>query len=565
MNGLDITPVCRTYAPPALQSAIRKLRNISGQGPLAWLDRVRRQYQRDFPELASKVLSPVRRERILTFATVAWPQSCIEHMIASALKLRGHEVTAIVCGGGLPDCEMHYYDFSRPPCNACISAALDFAGAFGIEVRLSTEWLSEKDKEEATQLVAKMSAEELVCFVHDDVPVGAIGRFLLNVFYQNYLVDPTEEQVGQLRKFCSSSILLSKVARRSLDEIKPSIAMTNNGKAFSYRPFFLQARRSAIRVVTWEEHAFDDEMKFVFSQDNYAGEIHLENAWETERSRPLVPDQEQRITDYFGRWQRAENTPFAYHKDTTTERSFLYNHLQIPGGAGIVACFPNMLRDSLAFDRDIGFESLLDWLLQTVEYASKRPDLHFIVKAHPAEKCLPEEYGKYNRFFICPELRHRRSIPPNVHLLEGDSPVNSYTVLDESDVVVVYTSTVGLESVLRGRTACIVGDVHYRGKGFTVDVEKPVDLWSFLDDGPPYSGATADQIALARRYAYLWRFRHPFTMPYYDADQRSITLPGLELLLPGQDPIVDDLCRCITMGDSFVDIGFGSPGMVRRQ
>jgi hypothetical protein len=545
----------RTYAPPQAQSVLQKAwHRISLKEP-RWLDKIEKLHRAEFRRLLSDVSRPAHHQRVLTFAPVPWTQGCVEHVLADALRLRGHDVHTVLCGGMLPDCEMHYFDFERPPCKACMASGRRYADAFGLSTRFSTEWLLPGEAREAEARTRGLSTDDLLSLCYDSVPVGAIARFQLNVFYQNYLVELDEEQTEQLRKFSIASVLLTKMATRALDALQPNIVMTSNGKAFSYRPLFLKARQRGIRVVTWEEHAFDDQMKFVFSHDAFAGEIHLEEAWETERDRPLRTGEEKKLDDYFQRWQRAENTPFAYHQDTSRDVRFLYDHLGIPGGAPHIACFPNMLRDTLAFDRDVGFKSLLDWILETVRYAEARPDLHFIIKAHPAERCLPEKYGKYNRFFVCEETRRRTSIPSNVHLVEGDSPVNSYTILDECSAAVVYTSTLGLEGILRGRPVCVVGDVHYRRKGFTHDIEIPQDLWDFLDNGPPYPAITEEQRNLARRYAYLWRFRHPFTMPFYDPSHFSFSLSTFERLLPDKDPAINDLCDSILTGSPFVDIG----------
>ncbi|GMU21823.1 MAG: hypothetical protein AMXMBFR13_19120 [Phycisphaerae bacterium] len=527
-----------------------------------WLDRIARLYRAEMRGLvaAHAHATPAEdRRRILIYSMIPWRQGCVEHILSTALRIRGHEVVSGVCGGMLPDCETHYYDFERPACSQCRRRARRFAKAFGIAPALSTDHLTESDLTEAERIVADLDEAALEGLVYDGVPVGKIARFEIHVFYQNYLVSLDAMQLEQFRTFCRSAILLTMAAARLLDRYRPDIAITCNGKAFTYRPFFLLARRRGIPVVTWEEHAFDDTLKFVFAHDSYANEIHLETAWQREKDRPLTPAQSGDLDAYFGRWQRGENTPFAYHRDTCRDSGFLYQALGIRPGAPVIACFPNMVRDTAAFDRDVAFPSLIDWLLQTVAFIRRRPEVHLVIRAHPAERCLPERYARYNRFFVCPEVRrHFSPVPPNVHLLEGDTAVSSYALMQAADGIQVYTSTIGIEAALQGRLACVIGDVHYRGKGFTRDMATPEDLWDFLRPGPPYPRTiTTAQVELARRYAYLWRFRHPFAMPWYDPGTTSFDIPTFRALAPGGHVTLDKLCRCILTGEPFIDMETG--------
>lgn len=534
-----------------------------------WLDRIARLCRMELRGLLAeqRAATPARdRRRILMYSLIPWRPGCVEHMLAAALRLRGHEVATMLCGGMLPDCEMHYYDFDRPACAQCRSRARRFARAFGIAPEFSSAYQREADLAEAERRVHGLDEAGLETLVLEGVPVGRIARFEMHVFYQSYLPALDEVQLGQFRTFCRSAILLTRLAGRLLDHHRPDVAVACNGKGLTYRPFVILARQRGIPVVTWEEY-LTDTMRFVFAHNAYANEIHLESVWERERQRPLTPAQEQWVDDCFGQWQRGENTPFPYQRHTRRDADLMHRTLGIPAGVPIVACFPNLVRDSAVLERDVGFGSLLDCLVRTAEFTRGRPDVHLVIRAHPAELCLPEHLAKYNRFFVCPEVRRRCSpLPPNVHLLEGDTAVNSYDLIDAADVLLVYTSTIGLEAALRGRLACIVGDVHYREKGFTRDIARPEELWDFLASGPPYPRTISpEQVTLARRYAYLWRYRHLVQMPWYDPVSMSLGLPTFRELASGGNRVIDGLCRCIVTGEPFLDLEHdaeGPPGEV---
>lgn len=550
--------IYRRLVPHALRKPIRKVirgrRSTAAVEMPSWVGEIGHAGP-GIDQLLESAPSQANSPRILIFSAIPWPQGCVEHLLATALKLRGYEVSSVVCGGVLPDCEMHYYDFDRPDCSSCLARARGYMGPFGIDPILTTDYLTDEDVAEARELTLKRSEQELQAIEYAGVPIGKIARFHVNVFYQTFLPSLDPKQLNQFRTFCQSAILMTKASGRILDDLKPTIAVVSNGKAFSYRPFFISAKSRGIRVVTWEEHAFDNTTKFVFNHDSYAGEIHLERAWPELRNVPLTAEQDARLDAYFSRWRQSENTPFAYYKGKANHHASRAS-IGIPQGKPLVICLPNMVRDTAAFDRDIAFENLMDWVLQVAAYASRRPDVHFVIRAHPAERVLPPQYAKYNRFFVCEEVRKNVfPLPSNLQLLEGDSEISSYSLIELADVIIVYTSTLGLECAMAGRLAHIAGDTHYRNKGFTREISTPDELWAVLDSGPPYQRTIEPEwVSLARRYAYIWRFRHPVEMPFYDTEAKAFDLSDLRELGPGGNPIVDALCQRIISGQEFIDI-----------
>ena len=61
-------------------------------------------------------------------------------------------------------------------------------------------------------------------------------------------------------------------------------------------------------------------------------------------------------------------------------------------------------------------------------------------------------------------------LPANVILVPPDQPLSSYGLLAVSDLVLGYTTTVGLEAAVRGIPVAVAAETHYRGRGFTTDI-----------------------------------------------------------------------------------------------
>jgi capsule polysaccharide export protein KpsC/LpsZ len=136
-----------------------------------------------------------------------------------------------------------------------------------------------------------------------------------------------------------------------------------------------------------------------------------------------------------------------------------------------------------------------------------------------------------------------------VSLVLPDSDISSYRLVELAHVVLVYTSTIGLESALQGKPVVVAGQTHYRSKGFTLDPRTRDEYFDILQKvlaAPP--DTLAVDIQVARRYAYLFFGRYMFPFPLIDEPQQGETrlrIGSLDELRTGQWPELDAICDFI--------------------
>jgi hypothetical protein len=183
-----------------------------------------------------------------------------------------------------------------------------------------------------------------------------------------------------------------------------------------------------------------------------------------------------------------------------------------------------------------------------------RDDSLLVIRVHPAES----RWGTAQP--VESELAARvGELPSNVLLVRPDEPLSSYGLLAISDLVLCYTTTVGLEAAVRGIPVAVAGRAHYRGRGFTIDLESQADLLRAVVDPQTMSD---EQIELARRYAFAFFFRLmiPFTHVQTVGDRLKAITTSAEELLPGRDPYLDFICdRILDGGDVFLPPGLAVP------
>ena len=151
--------------------------------------------------------------------------------------------------------------------------------------------------------------------------------------------------------------------------------------------------------------------------------------------------------------------------------------LGINDNAIVVTVFTNLIWDAANVSRDIAFESPLDCIRQLIEKYENDERYHVLVRCHPAEKVL----GTHERYGELVRETFKNNLPKNASIIEPEMDINSFDILDMSDIGVVHTSTVGLEMAIEGKPVLLISETHYRNKGFTYDVTSSEDFFNTIE------------------------------------------------------------------------------------
>jgi hypothetical protein len=481
--------------------------------------------------------------------------SPVEYGLSMALHLRGHDVQGILCDGLLPLCEMNLGPNIRPPCEACIMNLSRYEDAFGFHYDRLKNFLSDKDQERAEQLVAETADDALSKLEVNGVPVGRFARREIQRYYRGFIFDPPRDPA--FRKWLVSAVLLTWLSERWLDAVKPDIVGVCSGRTLPTACLFEVARQRGIHVVTWDGVATRPD-GLMFSHNHAATEVPLDDAWKETANEPLSAQQIDELDAFLSEWARSRNTPFPYNLNPLEDQTLIRSELGLRSGVPLIAAFTNTSWDIAVIDRDVGFESMFDWIFSLVEYAINHPEIDLVVRAHPAEKNVPIDLR--SRTPVGPEIRKRfQPLPSNVKIIEGDNPISSYSLAKMAQVNMVYASRFGLEIALRGMRPWIAGDVTYRGKGFSLDLTSKKHMFSLLDTYTFDNQLSEAEIKSAQRFAYLWFFRYEVRLPLLHPPNKRFMLSTFRDLGPGGNPIIDNLCDAFVSGRPFIDMGAPNP------
>jgi hypothetical protein len=175
--------------------------------------------------------------------------------------------------------------------------------------------------------------------------------------------------------------------------------------------------------------------------------------------------------------------------------------VEIPPGKRLVVYFSSSGDEISELDLDWGefFFGQPGALKALADVCRADPSIMLAVRTHPHKRHKP-------RRDVADWYEAVSHASPDVHIDEF-SPIDSYTLMRQADVVVTYGSTTGVEAAYAGRPVIVLGPSAYDELGCAVRVRNSEELAVALRDALPGSRAGADSYGLMmRRRGFTSRF-----------------------------------------------------------
>lgn len=491
--------------------------------------------QVDRPVTASK-LTRGSSPRVLVASLRGWStHNAYELVIAQALRMRGAEVAFLTCGGGMPACELGWARYAHPrPCDRCA-------------------WLTDRMIEATNSRHYRLG--DLLPWGEDAraAPVEPTGpgaadarqNSLISVAWllKASLLDRMPSAQELTEDFAVAAEGVSGAIAAIFEEFEPDVVFLLNGLFGAERRIRQLAIDYGVRAPTYEIAPRADAL--VISQHAAAPEYDVDQLWASVKDSPLSARQRSEVTALLEDRARGIGAHESYYDRVEDDHDELRRRLSLGGRERVVSLFTNVTWDSATLGRDIGFASMFDWIEQAVRLAAQQ-EFMLVVRIHPAESRWGTSEGVHEIV-----LSRLGELPANVRFVGARDALSTYALVDISDLLLTYTTTVGLEAAVRGKRVAVAGATHYRGRGFTTDVSGPEDLARILRLEPTELPPT--DVELAMRYAHMFFFRAMIPFPLIGAEAGKVKRFPREAsaLAPGADPYLDWICERILDGESF--------------
>jgi hypothetical protein len=293
---------------------------------------------------------------------------------------------------------------------------------------------------------------------------------------------------------------------------KPDVIILPNGSILEFGVIYQVARYLDIQTVTYE---FGEQRDRIWLAQN--AEVMRQDTselWQRSQNQPLNQDQLSQVRKLFASRQRGnlwENFARRW-QGVPSEGGAQVRHTLGLDQRPTALLATNVIGDSLTLGRQVFSDSMTNWLERTVRYFATRPDVQLVVRIHPGELITKGP--------SVADVVHKAlpSIPENVHLVTADAKVNTYDIVEIVDFGLVYTTTVGMEMAMSGVPVIVVGNTHYRSKGFTMDPQSWEAYFEMLNDmlaAPGLYRLSQAQVEQAWNYAYRFFFEYPHPFPWH--------------------------------------------------
>lgn len=482
-------------------------------------------------------------------------QPCYLHdaVFSLVLRARGAWVVPIFCDQIQSSaCNVYGGDWGGDTfpqnCLTCDHRSRLLWSAAGVTPLPLSRWVRPHDRDEIARSTTGLG-ERWTDYEVDGLPLGPWAHAIVrNMALVGSLESaPQAEELGLIH--VRNLALVGRTYERAIQEVEPDRIVTND----SYYGMWglleqLAARHGIPFYSTWQGPR---PGTWVYAQGAPAMERELSAAWDTFSARPLSEESRRRVEGWLSRRPSGADlelntaTPLAPDGGTAAAT---------PDQRPTALLAANVVWDLAALDRQLVFGDMVAWVAETIRWFAERPQYRLIVKAHPVEEHpdVPQ-----TREQLLPALeRLGVEIPENVTLVPPRSSQSVYELAPDIAVVLVHTSTVGVEMAATGTPVILTGDAPYRGFGLTFDPTTPDEYRSMLEQG--MAGELIDETGRRRELAYHYidlEYLHNAVETGFLARTDAgweVSVDSMDQLEPGRQPALDHVVAAILNGEPIV-------------
>jgi hypothetical protein len=505
--------------------------------------------------------NPVQRVLIATSDGAHLAGTRMESLIGIALRLRNAEAEVLLCDGILPACIECNRDWYPDPkriaakgptflhCNACFSPAFKMYESTGVKVHRYSDWLTAEDYKKADALANAVDLDRISDFTYEELRVGEHALAGTLRYYAAAFIEHEPERVPILRRYLKASLLTAICIRRLLRERKIDAAVFHHGIYVPHGIIGEVCRQDGVRVVNW--HVAYREKSFIFSHgDTYHHTLMDEpvSAWE---SMPWNETLEEETVKYLNsRWYGTGDW-IKFHREPQFDTDAIAREIGVDFSKPCIGALTNVMWDAQLHYPANAFPNMLDWMLTTIDYFARRPELQLLVRVHPAEitgtllsrQPIMAEVAK-----VWPVL------PANVFFIPPDSKASTYAAMSKCDAVLIYGTKTGVEVSSMGIPVIVAGEAWIRNKGITQDAKSAAHYIELLDRLPLKKRLTPELTGRARKYAFHFFFRRMIPVELFRNGPHGLELhvENIDQIRPGASLGLDVICDGILRGTPFI-------------
>lgn len=488
--------------------------------------------------------------------------SRVEQTLGVALNLRDAHTSFLLCDSSLPACMMcestlladteKFLKFGgrKLLCNTCFAPAAAAIAPLGIPLHRYSDFLQESEKGKIESAVMKINVNDLADFSQDGICLGEHAIAATCRFFGTSDIFSAKDGERVLRRYLVAAWLTMLVCQKLFAQEKPDILVLHHGIYVPQGVIAEVAKKWGIRVVAW--HPSYRKGTFIFSHGDTYHRTMIDEPTASWRNMAWDAQKEEKIMKYLTTRHTGSSDWIWFHENPMFDRNAIRQQLGLDENKPIIGLLTNVVWDAYLHYPNNAYQSMMEWIFDTIEHFIKRQDVQLVIRIHPAEV-----YGNVKSTqTVIDEIKKRyNSLPSSIKIIPPLSEISTYSLLELCNSALIYSTKTGIELAAGGMPVVVAGEAWVRGKGFTIDATSPEDYSNILSQLPLKQPLNAEQVSLARRYAYHFFFRRMLDIeifaPTTSQPPFELNINSLDELLPNKCKGLDMVCDGILTGAEF--------------
>lgn len=521
------------------------------------------------PALWAQALERAKTGPRVLFATAIGGQpqfTVVESALSIALTLRGARVDSLICDGALPACQrakvslpeppaLARYELSQQVCPDCVVKARRVFDIPGLNRLEMSAFLQPHERDSAREIANSLPMDQAATFQHNGLPIGehALAGALRYYGVGDMSGEPDAEPV--LRRFLEASLLTASVMKRVLETGGYDVVVTNHGIYVPHGIINAVARQAGVRTVTWNT-AYRRQCAIFSHGDTYHHTL-IDEPTSVWRDMSWSKTNDTQITSYLHSRRNGDRDWIWFNRTPDEDLHRFSAEVGLDLSKPIVGMLTNVVWDAQLHYPSNAFINMQDWMVKTVGYFERRPDLQLLIRIHPGELAPPGDVTKSRQPAVEEIRKAFPRLPANVFIIPPESRISTYAVAEHCNSVVIYGTKMGVELSSLGIPVIVAGEAWIRGKGITYDAENEIQYFKYLDMIPIYRHLDGHKLELAKKYAYHFFFRRMIPLPFLEYRETHwppfiVRLKSLNKLGKNRYPGLDVICDGILEGAPFI-------------
>lgn len=467
-------------------------------------------------------------------------------LAAWGLRAQGEPVVHLVCHAGMSQCVLGALwgrPLDHPPCGACMAYSRKLFPA-GRSQALD---LDPAEVERADRSLVGLGLPDLQAWEDRGWEFGALCLPSMRwVLRRHHLQDDADTR-ALYRRFIASAASLAAQFDRLLERTAPRALVVFNGLSYPEAVAREAARRRGIPVITHEVGLRPYSAFFSHAEATFR-EVPLEPG------ARLTPEQDAELDDYLdarrkGQFSMAGIQFWPKIQDLPQEL------LPAASKRELVTIFTNVAFDTSQVHANTIYSDMFAWLDDLAGVMRDRSDIPFVIRAHPDE----DRAGKASRESVANWVESAGvSELPNVVFLPPSEYVSSYELIHASRLVLVYSSSIGLEASIEGTPVLSAGRARYTQSPTVILPETRQDYHRTLDEMLKTGAVTWPEARTRAARAFLYTELFRASLDLSDFLEAYPEAPGMVLLRDfdpaalTQHPVIEVLRQGMIRGAAFL-------------